>query len=72
MHIRMTFGLNGESDKLYASANQAVSEAVSSIRVIQVCVCVCLGGGGAIGGGRQKGQDGRKSQDYVELWPSRA
>lgn len=44
LHMRMTFGANDASDKIYATANQAVSEAVSSIRVIQVCVLLPLQG----------------------------
>ncbi|KAF8060513.1 ABCB6 [Scenedesmus sp. PABB004] len=32
IHIRLTFGLSSSSDKLYATANQAVQEAVASIR----------------------------------------
>ena len=36
IHMKMTLGMNNSSEELYATANQAVSEAVSSIRVIQV------------------------------------
>jgi ATP-binding cassette subfamily B (MDR/TAP) protein 1 len=36
LNIRFTMGLSKGSDKLYAQANQSVSEAVASIRVIQV------------------------------------
>eukprot|EP00775_Hariotina_reticulata_P008041 gene8041-8236_t len=35
IHMKMTLGMNNSSEELYATANQAVSEAVSSIRVIQ-------------------------------------
>jgi ATP-binding cassette subfamily B (MDR/TAP) protein 1 len=34
--MQLMMSLGGSSDKLYSTANQAVAEAVSSIRVIQV------------------------------------
>lgn len=40
VQMKIMFGLSSSSDKLYATANTAVGEAVSSIRVIQVSTCV--------------------------------
>lgn len=40
LHMKLTFGQSTGADKLYGTANSAVTEAVSSIRVIQVYV-VC-------------------------------
>jgi len=36
IHVKLTFMETSGSDKLYATANSAVTEAISSIRVIQV------------------------------------
>lgn len=36
LHMKLIFGQSTDSDKLYGTANSAVTEAVSSIRVIQV------------------------------------
>lgn len=35
LHVKLVFGNNTESDKIYSTANSAVTEAISSIRVIQ-------------------------------------
>lgn len=36
LHVKLTFMETSGSDKLYATANSAVTEAIASIRVIQV------------------------------------
>jgi ATP-binding cassette subfamily B (MDR/TAP) protein 1 len=36
LQMKLMMQLDGSSDKLYSTANQAVAEAVASIRVIQV------------------------------------
>lgn len=41
LHMKLTFGQSTGADKLYGTANSAVTEAVSSIRVIQVCTHMC-------------------------------
>lgn len=41
LHIKLMLNVTSTSDKLYATANQAVAEAVSSIRVIQVSHSPC-------------------------------
>ena len=35
LHVKLVFGDNSGGDKVYATANSAVTEAISSIRVIQ-------------------------------------
>jgi ABC-type multidrug transport system fused ATPase/permease subunit len=47
LHMKLVFGQGTGADKLYGTANSAVTEAVSSIRVIQVrgavrCGCACV------------------------------
>lgn len=45
LHMKLTFGQSTGVDKLYGTANSAVTEAVSSIRIIQVCgvhMCHCV------------------------------
>jgi ATP-binding cassette subfamily B (MDR/TAP) protein 1 len=36
LHVRLIFGQSTDSDKLYGIANTAVTEAIASIRIIQV------------------------------------
>jgi hypothetical protein len=47
LQMKLMLSLGGSSDKLYSTANQAVAEAVASIRVIQVCVS-CRSDGGRV------------------------
>lgn len=38
LHVKLIFGQSTDTDKLYGIANTAVTEAISSIRIIQVGV----------------------------------